>query len=170
MGGVGLDSVAGDEPVEEHVDPSQVLLDGRLGVGGLEVLDEGGDHYRLDGPEVGDAAVLTPAEESDGVAKVGPSGVQVLDGDGEVFGEARDGVVAGRGEDGREDDLGGRCQGPLSFGAVARCCSVPEIFVSMPPSILSLFRERSRPLFPMMRVVASGWRFARGHVHSGAIR
>jgi hypothetical protein len=35
-GGVGVDDMSGDEPVEEHSEGGQVLLDGGLGLGLLE--------------------------------------------------------------------------------------------------------------------------------------
>jgi hypothetical protein len=77
-------------------------------VGLLEVLDEGGDHHGLDGPEVAEPAVHAPVEEGDGVAEGGTAGVGILDGDGEVLGEAGDGVVADGGEDRGQGDRAGR--------------------------------------------------------------
>ena len=106
VGRVDVDDLAGDQPVEEHADGGELLLDRRLGVVLLELLDIGGDQDRLDGFEVADAAVLAPAEEVDGVAEVRTPGVRVADVGGEVFGEAGDGVFAGGGDDRRQSDPG----------------------------------------------------------------
>ena len=53
----GQDAAAG-QPVEQHADGGEVLLDGRGGFGAGELLDVGGDVYRLDAGQ-GEAAVLT---------------------------------------------------------------------------------------------------------------
>jgi hypothetical protein len=45
--GIGRHDLAGDEPMEEHADGGQVLLDARLGQHGAELLDLAGDVDRL---------------------------------------------------------------------------------------------------------------------------
>ena len=52
MGRVHVDDVAGHEPVEQHADGSQVLLDRGRGEMALQILHEGGD---VEGLYVGEA-------------------------------------------------------------------------------------------------------------------
>jgi hypothetical protein len=47
VGRVNVDDMTCNEPVEQHADRSQMLLDGRLRDLGLKILDEGGDMERL---------------------------------------------------------------------------------------------------------------------------
>ena len=60
---VGGDDLAGDQPVEQHADGGQVLLDGRLLEILAERLDVGGDVQRLDVGELADLVLLAPGEE-----------------------------------------------------------------------------------------------------------
>ena len=46
--GLKVDDAAAGQPVEQHADGGEVLLDGRGGFGAGELLDVGGDVYRLD--------------------------------------------------------------------------------------------------------------------------
>ena len=63
VGRVGGDDLAGDQPVEQHADGGQVLLDRRLLEILAERLDVGGDVQRLDVGELADLVVLAPGEE-----------------------------------------------------------------------------------------------------------
>ena len=100
----GHDAAAG-QPVEQHADGGQVLLDG--GGGDLrslaELLDVGGDVHRLDVGQ-GQAVPLAPGEEIAGGTGVGSPGVAVADGGGEELDEAFGGLVAGVGDDGGQDE------------------------------------------------------------------
>jgi hypothetical protein len=68
------EDLADDQPVEQHADRGQVLLDGRLGrcalfhgrtpgVAHLQRLQIRGDMERLDIRELADAVLLEPEEE-----------------------------------------------------------------------------------------------------------
>ena len=104
MGRIGGDDLAGDQPVEQHADGGQVLLDGRL----LEILaqrlDIGGDMQRLDIGDLADLVLVAPGEEPAAGPVIGRAGVLVADGRGEEFEEAARGVVAGGGDRRRHDD------------------------------------------------------------------
>jgi hypothetical protein len=90
---------AGSQPVEEHADGGQVLLDGGGGFLASNQLDVGGDVQRLDGGQ-GQAVLLAPLEEIAGGTGVGFAGVRVADGGGEELDEAFGGLVPGVGDDG----------------------------------------------------------------------
>ena len=64
MGRVGEQDVAGDQPIEEHAQGSQVLFDGRRGVGAPQLLDVGGHVHGRDRGQVGDAPLRAPAREA----------------------------------------------------------------------------------------------------------
>ena len=55
---------AGGQPVEQHADGGQVLLDGRLLEATAELLDVGRDVQRLDQRELAEAVPLAPGEEA----------------------------------------------------------------------------------------------------------
>jgi Periplasmic binding proteins and sugar binding domain of LacI family len=75
---IGRDNLADDEPVEQHADRGEVLLDRRL----LEILpkpfDIGGDLQRLDVGDLADRMMVAPGEEPR------HAGIFVADGGGEV--------------------------------------------------------------------------------------
>ena len=60
VGGVHLQNVAGHQPVKEHAQRGQVLLDGGRGELSLQILDEGGDVEGLHVGELSDAVALAP--------------------------------------------------------------------------------------------------------------
>ena len=74
MSGIDRDHLADDEPVEQHADRSEVLLDGRL----LKILaerpDVGRDMHRLDRDELIDAFGFAPGEEPPARAEIGLHG------------------------------------------------------------------------------------------------
>ncbi len=101
---IGRDDLADDEPVEQHADGGEMLLDRRL----LEILpkglDIGGDVQRLDIGEVADLVMIAPGEEPDAGMIIRHAGVFVADGGGEELEEAAGGLVAGGGDHARHDD------------------------------------------------------------------
>jgi hypothetical protein len=113
---VGCEHAAADEPVEQHSDCCQVLLNRRL----LEIfsqgLDVGGDVQRLDVGQLTDPVSLAPGEESSDRMQVCGPRVPVADGGGEEFQEASGRVLAGIGDEGRHHD-GGRGRGDGSGGS-----------------------------------------------------
>jgi hypothetical protein len=80
MRGVGCDNLAGDQPVEQHADGSQVLLHRGLLKVLAERLDIGGDVQRLDVGELAELMMLAPGEEPADRMQIGCSGVLVADG------------------------------------------------------------------------------------------
>ena len=125
VGGVHLQNVAGHQPVKEHTQRGQVLLDGGRGERSLQILDEGGDVEGLHVGEPGDAAALAPGVEAPRGAQVGPARVVVVDLGGEKLQDAPGGLGR-RGEQGRglkracrrEDESGarGRDSGSVEAG------------------------------------------------------
>ena len=78
-GRIDGDDMAGDQPVEQHADGGQVLLDGRL-LGILAWgLDVGGDVQRLDVGELAELVPVAPGEELADGMRVGLPGVAVAD-------------------------------------------------------------------------------------------
>ena len=92
------EDLADDQPVEQHADRGEVLLDGRLGGRGLQRLDIGGDVDRLDVDELDDAVLLEPGEEMAGGPVIGHPGVLVADVGGEEFEEPARRMIAGIGD------------------------------------------------------------------------
>ena len=87
-----------DEPVEEHADGSQMLLDCRLRGRCLQGLDIGGNVQRLDIGELADPMPLNPGEEVAHGPVIGYAGVLVADLGCKEFEEAPRRVVAGVGD------------------------------------------------------------------------
>ena len=92
--GVEGEDLADDEPVEEHAQRRQVLLDARGGERSGELLDVGGDHHGLDLVE-GEAPLLAPGGEAPRGGEVGKPGVGVSDMGGEELPESALGVGGG---------------------------------------------------------------------------
>ena len=130
MGRVGCDHLAGDQPVEQHADRGQVLLDGRLRHRLTKVLDIGRDVQRLDISDAADPMLVAPAEKIANRPVGRHAGVLVADRGGEELEEPARGLVAGVGDDTWHHDAvaGGDGQGPgrryglghLLFGEVER--------------------------------------------------
>ena len=85
--GVEGQDLADDEPVEEHPERREMLLDARGRERPGKLLDVGRDHHRLDLVE-GEAPVLTPLSEAPDGCEVGEAGVRVPDVGGEELPEA----------------------------------------------------------------------------------
>jgi len=80
VGRIGGDHLAGDQPVEQHPDRGQVLLDRWFGHAALELLDIGGHVQRLEIVQAAELVVFAPGEEVPDGAVVGHVGVLVADG------------------------------------------------------------------------------------------
>ena len=122
---IGGDDLAGDQPVEQHADRGQVLLDRRLRHRVLQVLDIGRHMQRLDVGDAANAVPVAPAEKVANRPVVSHAGVLVADGGGEELKEPACGVVAGVGDDARHHDAvaGGDGQGPgRRYGRPAGSC------------------------------------------------
>jgi hypothetical protein len=98
-GRVEVEDAAAGQPVEQHLEGGEVLLDGGGGAGVR--FDVGGHRHRLDVAE-GQAAGFAPGEEAGDGLGVGGPGVGVADGGGEEFEEAAGGPVARVGDDRRD--------------------------------------------------------------------
>ena len=93
--------LADHEPVEQHSDGRQVLLDGRWRVGLRQLLNVGGHDHRLN-PVQRQAPGLAPVGEPVRGRQVGHARVRVTDVGGEEFPEPFFGIV-GAGKQGRGD-------------------------------------------------------------------
>jgi hypothetical protein len=71
--------LSGDQPVEEHAHRGEVLLDARLGVRLLKLLDVGRDDGRADVRKITDTVLSAPTEEIGNGASVGSARVRVPD-------------------------------------------------------------------------------------------
>ena len=90
---IGRHDLAGDQPVEEHADTGQVLLDRGRRPFRLQGLDVGGDMHRLHILQPAKTALLAPDEEGARRPGVGRPGVAVADIDGEELEEAPSGPL-----------------------------------------------------------------------------
>ena len=98
--GIEGQDLADDEPVEEHPQRGEVLLDARRREYPGELLDVGRDDHRLDLVE-GEASALAPFGEAAHGREVGEAGVGVPDVGGEELPEAPLGAHGGGEERGR---------------------------------------------------------------------
>jgi hypothetical protein len=109
------EDLAHDEPVEQHADRRQVLLDGWPGRGALldrslaglrhlQCLDIRSDVERLDIREFANAMLLEPGEERTRGPVIGHPGVVVLDRGGEKIEETARRAIAGVGYHRRHDE------------------------------------------------------------------
>jgi hypothetical protein len=95
---IGRDHLAGDEPVEQHADRGEVLLDGRRAVAATENLDIGGDVVGAPCRERRDALGVEPGEERAHGDGVGGAGVGVANVGGEEIEKAQARVLTGIGD------------------------------------------------------------------------
>ena len=89
------DDLAGHQPVEEHADCGEVLLDARLGKISATALDVAGDDCWSDLFQRSDAARLTPTEEVRDGAGVGSARIRVSDVRREEFDKAPTSAITG---------------------------------------------------------------------------
>ena len=108
MGGVVRHDLADDQPVEQHPDRGELLLDRGRGVRAAQLLDPGGDMDRPDRRQA-QAHLPAPGEEAPGGAGVGGAGVRVADPGGEELDVADGSALAGGCHQGRQ--MGGRSEG-----------------------------------------------------------
>ena len=62
--------MASHQPIEQHAQRGQVLLDGRRGELFLQMLDEGGDVERMHVGELADSGGVAPSRETVGCVEV----------------------------------------------------------------------------------------------------
>jgi len=62
---VDREDLADDEPIKQHANGREVLLDGRFGGRRLQSLDVGGDVHGLDIGELADAVLVDPARSNE---------------------------------------------------------------------------------------------------------
>jgi hypothetical protein len=79
VGRIDVDDMARNEPVEQHAERRQVLLDGRRRNFGLQILDESGDMERLDAGKIIEIFLRAPGGETPGGVHIGPAGMIVVD-------------------------------------------------------------------------------------------
>src|ERR1039458_7609488 len=94
------------QPVEQHPDTSQMLLDRGSRPLALQLLDVGRDVHRLDAPEFANPLPFAPAQEGRGRPRIRRPRVLVADVDGEEFEEAPRGPIPSLGNQRRQDDTG----------------------------------------------------------------
>ena len=104
MSRVRRNDLAGDQPVEQHANGSEVLLGRRLRHRVLQVLDIGCHVHRLDIGDTADAVPIAPAEKVTNRPVIGHAGVLVADSGGEELEEPARGLVAGISDDARHHD------------------------------------------------------------------
>ena len=85
---VGRQHLARHQPVKQHADTGQMLLNGGRFAGGLQLLDIACHMHRPHVLDAHDAPALAPAQERAGRLPVGRAGVLVADIDREEFNEA----------------------------------------------------------------------------------
>ena len=79
MGRISVDNMSRHQPVEEHANRGQVLLDRRRREFVLQVVDEGGDMERLDLGELVNFFGCAPFGETTGGVDIGSSRMRVVD-------------------------------------------------------------------------------------------
>ena len=94
--------LAGDQPVEQHADAGEMLLDGGCRHTPAELLYIGGDMHRLDFIEPANSLLLAPMEKLDSGTAVRRARVRIADVDSEEFKEAGPGTLLGSGDDRRQ--------------------------------------------------------------------
>ncbi len=108
MSRIDLDDVADHEPVEQHAQRGQMLLDRGRGEVALQLLHEGGDMKGLHLGELCDASPLAPCGEAPRRVEVRLARVVVVDLGGEEFEDALGGFRRRREERRRKKHGGGR--------------------------------------------------------------
>jgi len=116
--------LAGHQPVEQHADAGQMLLDRWCRPFAAQLLDIGGDMHRLYLAQLMDAATLTPAEERASSAAVGGACIRIADVDGEEFEEANSGRLPCPSNQRRQARIARSCresQGVAAHQTLAGC-------------------------------------------------
>jgi hypothetical protein len=110
--GVYGHDLAGDEPIEQHADRREVLLDRRLRHRFLQAFDVGRDVQRLDSRQLADTPPVAPDEKQFHGAVISGPRILIPDRRGEKFEEAPSGRVAGIGDDPRHQEAAARGNDP----------------------------------------------------------
>src|ERR1035438_5465675 len=97
--GVRWHHLPGYEPVKQHPDAGQMLLDRGSRPLALQQFDIRGDMRRLDAPEFANPLPFAPAQEYSSGPRIGRPCVLVADIDGEEFEEAPRGPLPGPGDE-----------------------------------------------------------------------
>ena len=107
---IGCDDLAGHEPIEQHADRGQVLLDCRLRHGFLQALNIGRDVQRLDVGQLADPVTVAPGEKQLHRPVICHARILVPDRGSEEFQKAPGRGVAGAGNDAwhHDDAVSGR--------------------------------------------------------------
>ena len=106
-GRVLLDHLADDQPIEQHADRGQVLLDGRRLIAARQDLDIGRDVVGADRAELADVVLVEPGEEAAHGDGIGRARVRVADVGGEEVDEPQRGALAGGGDHRRHQHRAG---------------------------------------------------------------
>jgi len=88
--------LARHQPIKQHPDTGEMLLNGRRFAGGLQLFDIACHMHRPHVLDAHDAPALAPAQERAGRLPVGRTGVLIADVDGEEFEEAPGGPSPAR--------------------------------------------------------------------------
>ena len=107
VGRVGVDDVAGHQPIKQHAQRGQVLFHRGRGELTLLLLDEGGDVEGLDLRELVEVVGLAPFGEAAGRVEIGFARVVVVDLGGEEFEDALRRFRRRREQPGRDQAGGG---------------------------------------------------------------
>ena len=113
--GVEGEDLADDEPVEEHPQRREVLLDGRRRTRGCELLEVGCDYHGLDLAQ-SEASALAPLREPAHGREVGEARVRIPDVGGEELPEAPLGPLGGGVERRRRRPARGRGRARRALG------------------------------------------------------
>ena len=105
-GRIAANHLANNQPIIEHPDRRQVLLDAWRRACLTEILDVAGDMHRLDGIKTPQPSLLAPAEEFRHRPGIGSPGIGIADIGGEELDKADGGVLSGRGDLHRNDCVG----------------------------------------------------------------
>jgi len=154
VGRIHVDDVADHQPVEQHAERGQVLLNrGRrkwflLQFLVLQVLDECGDMEGLDAGELSDSVALAPFREAPCRVQIRLARVVVLDLSGEKFEHALGGFGRWR-EEWRGKHGGGRGEDELvhsTFPLKSNLATTAETWFSYPCCAMRCRRSRSQGL------------------------
>jgi len=115
------EDLADDEPVEQHADRGQMLLDGRprgralpdgaiAGIQYRQRLQIGGDVERLDIGQLANAVLLEPGEERTRRRVIGHAGVVVFDRGDEKTEETAGRPITGIGDHRRDGERTAKCR------------------------------------------------------------
>ncbi len=109
------DDLARYQPVKEHANAGEMLLDGRSFAHLAQLLDIGRHMHRLHVLDARDASALGPAQERAGRLPIRRPSVSVADLDGEEFQKAPSGIFTGLRDERRKPWPGGSIGDDFSY-------------------------------------------------------